>query len=59
MGKPKHRRCQVCGVVTARYARTEQQGPFTFRVWVRDAVNGETVRDNGAHVYCTAHTPED
>lgn len=59
MAKPKHRRCQVCGCVTARYLRTQTQGPFVFKVWARDPVNGETSRVNGTRIYCTAHTPEE
>lgn len=56
MSKPKHRRCETCNVVTARYARTQSQGPFVFKVWVRDARNGE-VQVGYERFYCTAHAP--
>lgn len=55
MGKPKHKRCGVCNVVTSRYSHTVQQGPFTFKVWVRDAKNGEVSRENGNVIRCEDH----
>jgi hypothetical protein len=59
MSKPKHRRCQACGVVTSRYSHTQNAGAFSVSVWVRDAVNGEFLRVNGTQVYCAAHIPKD
>jgi hypothetical protein len=59
MSKPKHRRCGICNVVTSRYVRTVQQGPFTFKVWEKDSRNGEVVTDNGRTVRCTEHSGVD
>jgi len=58
MGKPKHRRCQVCGGVTSRYLRTDRQGPFSIAVWVRDAQRGEVTPKWGGPSYCVEHAPE-
>lgn len=57
MGKPKHKRCQVCGGVTSRYSHTQNAGAFNVRVWVRDAVRGEVTRVNGTQVFCAEHAP--
>lgn len=58
MGKPKHRRCQVCHVVTARYAGSQNAGAFVVRRWVTDPRNGEQLTRNGTVVRCTAHAEE-
>lgn len=50
--KPKHRRCQVCDRVTSRYSHTENGGAFTIKIWVRDPLNGQVIRDNGNTVLC-------
>lgn len=57
MSRPKHRRCQVCNVVTSRYRRTVQQGPFTFVEWTPDARNGEVQDGVSGRFYCTEHAP--
>jgi len=59
MGKPKHKRCQVCNGVTSRYSHTQNAGAFNVRVWVRDATRGEVTRVNGTQVWCRAHAPAD
>jgi hypothetical protein len=55
MGKPKHRRCATCAVVTSRYARTERNGPFALKVWARDAGNGEQQDRGTGRFYCDVH----
>jgi hypothetical protein len=54
MARPKHRRCQVCNAVTARYLRTQNAGAFVVKMWARDTVNGEVTRDNGTTVLCAS-----
>lgn len=56
MPRPRHRRCQVCHQVTARYSRTTRQGAFTVQVWERDA-RGEVFAANGRQVWCREHAP--
>lgn len=55
MTRPKHRRCGVCGVVTARYVRTERAGALVLKVWASDPVAGEVRTVNGTVVRCRAH----
>jgi len=58
MTKPKHRRCGICNVVTARYAGTQNAGAFVVRVWTRDPQHGEVTRLNGTVVRCRAHAEQ-
>lgn len=55
MARPKHRRCMTCGVVTSRYAGTQNAGAFVVRRWITDAVNGEVSTVNGTDIRCTTH----
>ena len=55
MGKPKHRRCGVCNVVTARYAGSQNAGSFRVRRWTADPVAGEVLTVNGTVVRCREH----
>jgi hypothetical protein len=55
MGKPRHRRCGVCGVVTARYSHTQDAGAIVLKYWIPDRRNGEVLSGNGAVVRCDAH----
>jgi hypothetical protein len=55
MARPKHRRCQVCNVVTARYVRTVQAGGVTMRIWSTDCRSGEVTTVNGTVIRCNAH----
>ena len=47
MAKPKHRRCEICHAVTARYVRTQNAGTFAVQIWERDAVSGEMITGFG------------
>lgn len=55
MSKPKHRRCDVCYAVTARYVRSQNAGAFTVKIWAADPVHGEALHANGTVVRCTKH----
>lgn len=55
MSRPKHRRCQVCHVVTSRYHHTENAGAFRIQKWVKDPQHGQVTRENGTIVRCLAH----
>lgn len=59
MARPKHRRCDTCREVTARYSHTQNAGAFQVVFWNPDPVNGEVLRRNGTQVFCTAHAPEE
>lgn len=59
MSKPRHRRCGVCNVVTARYARTQNAGAFTVQIWAGDPTHGEVLTKNGTVVRCRAHAEQD
>jgi hypothetical protein len=58
MARPKHRRCHTCNGVTARYLRTDRQGPFSIAVWVRDPQRGEATPNRGGPSFCTEHAPD-
>lgn len=55
MNKPKHRRCGVCNVVTARHVRTQDAGAFKVQIWKIDQNNGEVLRRNGTIIRCRQH----
>lgn len=57
MGKPKHRRCEICGTVTSRYSHTERQGPFVIKVWVRTPAE-EVLTNGGFTAHCREHADE-
>lgn len=52
MSKPKHRRCDVCNVVTARYVRSQNAGAFVVHIWETDPCSGEVLTRNGTVVRC-------
>lgn len=58
MTKPKHQRCGICNVVTARYVRTQNAGAFVVKIWARDERNGQVTRDNGTVIRCLAHADD-
>ena len=58
MSRPKHRRCHTCNQVTARYLRTDRQGPFSIAVWARDPQRGEITPRWGGPSFCTEHAPD-
>ena len=57
MARPRHRRCghPGCGVVTARYVRTQDAGSFKVQVWAGDPTHGEVLTKNGTIVRCRRH----
>lgn len=61
MARPRHRRCETCGQVTARYSHAQQAGAITLHVWTTDPTRGEVrvARSPGCEPdpYCREHAP--
>ena len=55
MAKPKHRRCGICNVITARYVRTQDAGAFKVQIWASNPQHGETLARNGTIIRCRKH----
>lgn len=55
MARPKHRRCQVCNIVTSRYVGSQNAGAFLVRRWAVNPVAGEVLAVNGTVVHCAVH----